>query len=131
MIQQALFTILSAHPGLSALVGSRIYPLILPQNPAYPALTYQRVSGPREQSHDGPSGLARPRFQVSCWHPDFDQAKAAAEQVRLALAGYRGIVGGLEIEGIQVENELDLYDPDAKVYRVILDFVIWHQEATT
>ena len=31
MIQEALFTRLSGHSGLAALAGTRIYPLVIPQ----------------------------------------------------------------------------------------------------
>lgn len=128
MIEQALYTILSGHAGLTALVGSRIYPLILPQSPLLPAVIYQRVDAAREGTHDGPSGLAHPLFQLSCWALDFDQARAVVAQVRLALDGYTGTVGGVEIEAIQSGHEDDQYEQDTKIYHSSIDFDIWHQE---
>lgn len=134
MIEQALYAILSGHAGLSSLVDNRIYPIVLPQGPLLPAVTYQRVSGEREETHDGPSGLARPRFQVSCWAQilpgvnAFDQARAVAEQVRLALDGYQGTAGGVQIEVIQLENEVDLFEPETQIFHSAIDFTVWHQE---
>ena len=61
-LEQALFTRLDGFAGLTSLVVSRIYPLILPQNPTLPAVTYQRIDGIREDGIAGSHGLAHPRI---------------------------------------------------------------------
>ena len=80
-----------------ALVSGRVYPVHMPQAPTYPCATYTKVSGPRIHAMTEDTGLARPRFQVSCWaydrdnhHTAYSTAKAVAEQVRDALQDYSG-----------------------------------------
>lgn len=128
MIEEALYTYLIAHAGLSALVGDRVYPLVAPQDATYPLVVYQRISGIRIHSHSGPSGLASPRFQFSAWGESFSDAKNVAEQVRLALDGYAGTMGSLAVGACLIATELDQYEPDTGLYRTILDFFIWHEE---
>lgn len=130
-IEAAVIQHLLAHPGVAALVGDRIYPMRLPQRPTYPALTCQKVSGPRVTAKDGPAGLAQARMQVSCWAKSYPDAKAVAEQVRRALAGFSGVMGGaggVKVEMTQLENEVDMYEPETGIYHVPVDFVIWHRE---
>ena len=66
-IEDGLVALLSADSGVSALVGNRIHPLVLPRKPTYPALVYQRVSGERVRSLSGPSGRVRPRVQIDAY----------------------------------------------------------------
>ena len=130
-IEEALYSYLSSHSGLTNLVGNRIYPMILPQNTALPAVSYQRISAIRERSHEGPSGLAHPRFQFSCWGDTYKQVKDVAEQIRFALDGYKGIMNEVHIDAIYIEDDRDVYDPKTKIYHIAIDAVIWHEEATS
>lgn len=103
----------------------------LKQGTAFPALTCQKISGPRVASKDGPAGLAHPRMQVSCWAKSYADAKAVAEQVRLALEGFSGIMGGaggIKVDITLLENEVDFYEPETGIYHVPVDFLIWHRE---
>jgi len=133
IIEEVLYAYLTNCAGLTALVGDRIYPIILPQKISFPAVTYQRISGIREYSQSGPSGLAHPRFQFSCWAKKYQEAKAIAEQVRLALDGYKGMMGGpdgVRVDAVYIEDDHDIYDPETKIYHIALDVVIWHEEVT-
>lgn len=116
-IESDIFTrLVAAVP----LVVSRVYPLLLPQNPTLPAITYQRISDVREQSLGGDSSLQHPRFQFSCWAETYAVALAVAEQVRLALQGITAAGGGY------YEGALDLYDSETGWYHVPVDMTIWH-----
>ena len=63
-IEPALRAYVLADPAVSALIGTRWYPVVLPQSTAFPAVTYQRITTTRVGSHHGPSGLAAARFQI-------------------------------------------------------------------
>lgn len=129
LIEQAIYERLTTYAGLAALVGARVYPVILPQSPALPAVTYTKVTNEHVQSHGGASGLAMPRFQVDSWATTYASAKAVAEQVRLALLGFRGAVAGVLIGGVLAETETDVYEPETRIYRVSQDYRIAHEEA--
>lgn len=111
-----------------ALAANRVYPVKLPQNFTLPAITYSKVSGVRVQSHDGPSNLAYPRFQISCWGNKYLAAKQLAEEVRQDMDCYSGAMGGTTVQVSRLINEVDFHNPEVGVYQIALDFYIWHTE---
>ena len=124
-VEATLYTRLSTFAGLAALVGTRIYPLILPEGVAYPAVTYQRVATPPRESCMGVDvGLVRPRIQITVWGDTFAAVKAAAEQVRQALQ--RWSTTGVQDTFLIGEN--DLYDEEAAKYGAALDAEIVYEE---
>ena len=134
IVEQALVAVLEAYSGLTDLVTTtRIYPMKLPANATLPAVTYQRISGAREDMMGEPTGLARPVFQVTAWADDYLEAKTVATQVRKALDGYEGQAGGSSgvWSWIGMLNDVDMVDntTDPPTYYVPADFLIWHQEA--
>lgn len=129
MIEPGLVSYLSAHPLVTTLVGTRVYPLELPQGVTLPAITYQRISGPRVRSQSGPSGLAHPRIQLNCWARDYAGAVQLADVVRRALDGYRGAMGSTIVQASFLDNDLDGHEPDTGLWRRTLDVILWHEEA--
>jgi len=130
-IEEALKSILEDASAVTDLVGTRIYPVMLPQGVTFPAITFLRVSTPRTESHDGPSGLASPRYQINCWSETHTEASDLAVAVRKTVHGYRGTSEGVRIDGILAVGERDDIDLERGVQRVITDWKIWHNEATT
>ena len=117
MIETSIYTVLSTDVTVSALVSTRIYPMIIPQNGTLPAVVYQRVSTLPINSLSGDSGLDSVRIQLSCWSPTYAGAKSLGLAVRnaLTLSSLKAIT----------EMELDDIDDLTGHYRVILDFRIW------
>jgi len=131
-IGEALYSYLSSYAGLTALVGNRIYPLILPQGVTLPAVTYTQISGPRVHCMGSDPGLTHPRFQVSVWAESYSDMATVAAQVRAALQDYSGTMGGddgVVVQRIFLEDETDRnFEPNTKTFRRDLDFIIWHEE---
>jgi len=127
-IEENLYSYLTNDAAIAALVGTRVYPLTAEQGASLPLLVYQRVSTPREVSQSGSSGLAHPRFQISCLAASYGDAVALANAVVAALNGYKGTFGAGSIQASFVDTELDVYDFDTNRYRRIVDVIIWHAE---
>jgi hypothetical protein len=133
LLEEGLHAYLAAYAGISALVGTRIYAVKLQQKAGYPALTYSRFGTIYAQGLEGgPSAVEGARIQVSCWDK-FDSARAnsgyagtklLAEQARLALTGYRGLMGTVMVKGVEFINAFDLYDDLDTVHHVALEFNI-------
>jgi len=129
--ERALRDLLLATQDVAELVGDGIHPVHLPQGFRLPAVSYQRISGPRIRAHEGPSGLARPRIQVDCWAETYAAAKELARRVRQSVDGWRGESAGIRINDVSVVTEMDGYEPDTGIWRVQLDLIVWHEEATS
>lgn len=135
MIEVALRAALIAAPSVSALVGSRVYPTVLPQAPEYPAMTYQFITGGSEYSMQGPSKLASPRVQLDLYATEHMQLLQLKGAVMSTLSGLRGVVGSppVRIYGAFREMEQDAYEQQLErsgpsVWRKSLDFTLWFKE---
>lgn len=141
VLEEGVYARLSGSTGVTSIVSTRIYPEELPQNPTYPALTYQRISGNSHFHQTGLTGLGEGRIQVTCWAQkaekgggDYPQVKDLREAVRLALAGFQGTAGGVDIRSVDFTNDLDIQTEDNDrlgLKQNVLDFVIRHVEATS
>lgn len=118
MIWQDVYTTLHGYSGVSALVSTRIYPGIMPQNPTYPAITVNQISMREHPSIDGRSDLRNPMIQIDAWDKTFSSAKTIMAQIQLAIDGsslFKSIV----------INEYDGYEYDLLLYRSTVEFSIW------
>lgn len=118
MIEQTLYAVLKNDSAVSALVGTRIYPLVMPQDGLLPAVVYQRVSTVPITSLDGDSGLDAVRMQSSCWATTYLGARILADAVRAAVT--------LNMPAV---TEMDISDRDETTghFRMLLDFRIWQK----
>ncbi|HSH45233.1 MAG TPA: DUF3168 domain-containing protein [Longimicrobiales bacterium] len=109
MIEEGLASFLEE---LETSAGARVYPLTLPQAVKYPALTYQLVSDPRDDTHDGPDGTVNARYQVTAWSDVYDDMKALAQEVRDGLFGFTGAMGEVTVRRVGYMGGPDLYEPE-------------------
>lgn len=112
---------LAADSGVAALVGNRIYPLKLPQKPTYEAITYQRISN---TGQNGTSTRRESRWQINCWAETHVEATALAAAVKAFAEDWHDADQTPGIAWARVVNELDDYDDQADVYRIIVDVIL-------
>jgi hypothetical protein len=132
VIESGLREVALADAGVAALIGSRLYPLKLPQSPVYPASVYQRISGPRDHDHGGSTGKAEVRIQVTHWATSYSGVKQVAEAFRAALDGYSGAMGSTAVALCRLANEIDGFEHtenDSGDYSVRQDFLVQYTES--
>jgi hypothetical protein len=130
-IEEALYSKLTGDAGVAALVVARIYPNVVPQDIAMPAVAYQRISTVRDMAHDGPTGVAHARFQFTISASTYSSARNVANAIRVALDGFSGLmggVGGVTVEAVFVENDFDGYNQAGGEQVVRMDALVIHQE---
>lgn len=127
---------LSNAAGVTAIVGSnpaRIYPMVIPETPTMPCISYQVIDSDRVQSVNTDPGIANVRIQVTCWAKTYADVKSLAEQVRLALERYGSWPSGLAVDGvtvydIKIGSEADSFEPTLMVYAQATDYTVTHGE---
>ncbi len=129
MIEAALFGHLSTEAGLAALVGTRVFPVQLPQGATLPAVTYQRIST-RPMTHRGSTTptYSRPRFQLNCWASSYDGTVALRAAVRAAM-GTLAQASGPRIDVALMQDDRDVVEATAGRWVASLDYFIWHRES--
>ena len=126
-LETELVTRLNADGTVSGEVGTRIYPVKLPQDPTYPAITYNRVSGVRLHDLDGTAGRATPRLSINSWAATYAGCQTLAAAVRASLDGFNGTLTTIKCV-ISLENEIDLFEQDVSIYRILQDYFVSHIE---
>lgn len=122
MLENKIYKHLSTVNGVSTYIGTRIYPLILPQNPTYPAITYQRIDTRRFYTLGGDNGTGEiPRMQIDIWSTSYEQGRNIATSIKTAMDGATAFL-------TNDYNQTDLYEPDVQLYRIQQDFVIANNE---
>ena len=123
-IQADIRTYLLTQTGITDLIDSRIYALKLPIDVTFPALTYSTVSSIRTRSHSGDSSLTTPRIQLSCWGEVYEDCRNLVTQLVNSLESYKGLMGSTTVYSSFVENEIDAYDSESKIYHIPVDIKI-------
>ena len=134
MIAEGMFSHLSNDGGVAAIVSARIFPLVIPQRSAptllrQPCLVYARVSVQRQQKFCGTDGLVKSEFQLDCYAPTYAESQSLAAATRAALIDFTGTMNGIRVAMVQLDDEGDMDEPDAGLYRVVQRFIVWHGES--
>lgn len=106
-IEQDVYDVLAAHAGLTALVSTRIYQMAFPSGTAFPCVTFQMISEPTEQVVTGAIVGSSPRFQLTAWADDRDDASEVAEQLKLAAVSGIGTFKDVTVQGGPATHEAD------------------------
>ena len=110
-------------------LGGRIYPLVLPQDVAYPAAVYQQI-GPTERvrGFKGTTNLRAGTFQVDVYsrrRAGYRVFKTVAKAVGDALEGFSN--DSLSLDVSYVENERGRYEDQTDLFRKSYDVDAWYR----
>ena len=126
-------TYLQTVSDVTDIIGTRMFPRMLPQGEALPAIIFN-VIGSRSVAHmGGAAGSARAMLQLDCYAETHLTANNLGETVRQALHGYIGTAGGRPVGSSLLENKREMYETptdgsDLPAYRVMMEWEIWHEE---
>ena len=67
MPEAAVYKLLTDDATVKALIGTRCYPVIAPQDSTVPLIVYQRVASDHLHTMDGISGLANTTMVGEAW----------------------------------------------------------------
>lgn len=117
-------------------VGAKVYPFAsVPQEPAWPFVTYHRVTGSRIRSLKGPVGVSRPLLQVDVFGKTYQSATSLAAAIREELDRLcqTTLPNGRPVQFTMVEDDKDDFEPpphgdEVTQYRVTLPVRIWFRE---
>jgi hypothetical protein len=136
---EAIRGFLAADAGVLALVSSRIFPDVLPQGYSVAtggALTYTIIDTTHDHMINGLAGIARSRIEFAAFAATRAGANLIAEEVRNSgLAGTMGLVGGVYIESVMLDDGIQTLDErptdgsQQHRYLTVFDYLIAYQES--
>ena len=128
MIDNAIYSILSANSGVNGIVSLNIFPGVADQEDLDTYVVYHLIDTVPENTKDGVSLLDEARVQVNCFSPVKSNCNTLATNIRTALDRYRGTAGSMTIDKIIFQDARNDYDIDRKIYQVQQDFILRHKK---
>ena len=95
-------------------ICARAYPIVMPQDVVYPAMTYQVVYDGANQATNGNFSSRDVRFQVDIYSSSYSESKSLKDSV---------ISNVIALKGGDISSQ-DLYDNENKLFRQLIDFKI-------
>lgn len=102
------------------------YPLVVPQDAAYPAWSYM-ISETQDLTMDGATGWFVARVSIQFIHTSYSLARGSADALRAALDGYRGTMGTRSVQYCHVSEIAsswsDAHDMPGVNMSLVIDYV--------
>lgn len=103
---------------LKHLCDGRVYPDHLPHDTPFPAIRYVQVGGRLEYGNCG-NELSTPRIQIDVY------ANHAVERYELEQLVRDAMANAADLGAVLQSVPAHLYEYDLKIYRAILDYLIY------
>jgi hypothetical protein len=119
ILEQNIASVIQAQVSIAALVGTRVYPIVIPEEPTLPAICYQIVGSSSRQTLNT-HGLQKIRLQIDCWGDSYGDAVTLRDAVATSLDGY-------EDANVQflLLSKSDFFDHELLQYRALIEFYIF------
>lgn len=124
-MEEAISNLLLGNATVAGMVGDRVNWAARP-GADLPAITLHRITGQRDATMSGRTGLVSSTVQIDVWGSTYSQAKKLARAVIPALPQ----TPGATLQGVFINSESDRFEGEdpAPLYRTRIDISVWHQE---
>jgi hypothetical protein len=129
--EKVVYDLLTGSEAVTALVGLKIYPGLIPQNTTMPAVSYELISSVDIPPINAQAGgvILRSRVQVSVLARTYAEVKTIQEAIRRALLFKSGLIAGVQVNAITRELiGSDERDDESGLYMQGVDFLLIHEE---
>lgn len=126
-VEKALIADLTNQIG----VGTRIYPLKIPQGAIFPCVVFNTVTNPRHHAFQADATLTSPRIRFIVYGQTYTSAKTVADSLIARLKNKTGTLGSgtNTVTGVAIltESQSEYYDDDMERFAISVDFRIHHE----
>jgi hypothetical protein len=121
-IEPGLLALLNSDSTLSGLLSGRIFPVILPETPTYPSLTYRTISAVPTYDLSGSVIGEKTRIEFTAWSAAFADCKAVHDAIRGILDCFNGPTTGGSFIVVRDGSAVDGFDADRRAYTSSVDY---------
>lgn len=130
-VKEAIYSILTADAGISAIVGTKVYPSVAPSSAVAPFVVYSVISNAPIQTMAG-SVSTKYRIQFSCFAFDSKTNTSVVSALHALMNNKRFRGAGFEMVAYE-ENEIesDSYPQDGSeqaVFQSNVDYMVWFRQ---
>lgn len=115
-IEEAFWAKVTGVAAISAIVGTRVYPIFVPQTGKYPCITYTSQLEIRGKSNAGTNGLNKTNIEIHCWETTDALAHVLGAAVVTALKNQSRVTWGTS--GVKIAK-CDIESDDENLEQVI------------
>lgn len=112
MLEIALAEFILASPGIAGLIVDRIYPVVIEQDSKFPAILYRRAGLKIQHGHGAPCTVKSITIQIDACAETYRDAKTLSDLLRNNLNGFKGNMGGADVQLLRLEDEQDGYESE-------------------
>jgi len=124
MIAKGIFSILSGDSTLTAIVGTRIYPVIAPQSETLPDnyIVFKEIANNPRDTKSGVSELDTIRLQIESWSDKHDEMETIDQRIRDLLDRYTGTANTVNFDSFQFLTFSQMYDWEVEKFVKASDY---------
>jgi hypothetical protein len=97
---------------VTQLIGTRIYPEVLPQNADLPAVCYSLMSETSEATISDPAGMAEARVQFDCMAKTAIESRQLKNRIRAAIHARQFLQDETYVRSVRHENTQSFFLQD-------------------
>lgn len=133
----AIRAYLLSDQAISNIVGTRVFPIQLPQGVIQPSIVYHVIDEIESYHYQGPIGLIAARMQIDSISRSSDEAITLSTLAKERLGGFSGVLtfgsnspqDSVEIQLIEFLNtQPEDYNNDLMLYTKRRDYMVWYRE---
>ena len=107
-IETAINALITGDENVSAIIGTRLYPVYLPQGVLLPAIVYEQIDETDDLTLEGAAGLPDGRFKFTVYAAMHASCLDLTAALKLLLSDYSGVSADVTIEHVRILNKGDL-----------------------
>jgi hypothetical protein len=104
-VLESIYKYLSLNAYISAAAGDRIYPELMPQQAALPAIVYSQINCRYDSALQKDTGFSRLTVQFNSYDETFGKAKKLGRIVKKAFQDYKGNMYGTDIQAVFIRSD--------------------------
>lgn len=120
-LESGLVALITGDAGVSALMSTRLYPDVIPQDVTMPAGHYRLTVNRVAMAHDNPAGVEFSTVRVTI----FDTLRASVitlrDIIKTAVSGYKGTSGGETFDAVFYQEGANSFDVESGLYSAAFD----------
>lgn len=129
MIDDGIRQLLVTTPAITALIGTRMYPLVLPPQCVFPAVTYRLVSDIEENTLADGAVSSKARLQLDIYADNLLASKTVAKAIGTVLKDFTGALpNAVNVANAWRDNQSTGFDQDARKDYVQADWMVIHDD---
>ena len=107
-IEKAIVALITGDDDISAIIGTDLWPVYLPQGAGLPAIVYKQIGETDDLTLEGAAGLPDGRFQFTIFAATHASCRDLTAALKLLLSDYSGVSADVTIEHVRILNKGDL-----------------------